>query len=67
MFRFTIRDVLWLTVLAAVLTLWGIDHWRQSETIHKLDEIVGPLEGAGVNRYYPPQPAQIQPATSNRP
>ena len=67
MFRFTIRDVLRLTVVAAVLTLWGIDHWRQSAAMHKLDEIVGPLQGAGVNRYYAPQPAQNQPATLNRP
>jgi hypothetical protein len=63
MFKFTIRDVLWLTVLAAVLTLWGIDHWRQSAAIHKLDEIVGPLQGAGVNRYYGPPPAQNPSAT----
>jgi len=26
MFRFAIRDVLWLTVLVAVLTAWGADH-----------------------------------------
>ena len=26
MFRFTIRDVLWLTTLAAVFAAWGIDH-----------------------------------------
>jgi len=26
MFRFVIRDVLWLTVLVAVLTAWGADH-----------------------------------------
>ena len=28
MFRFTIRDVLWLTALVAVLVEWAIDHWR---------------------------------------
>ena len=28
--KFSIRDLLWLTVLAAVLTAWGIDHWRQA-------------------------------------
>jgi len=26
MFRFAIRDVLWLTVLVSVLTAWGADH-----------------------------------------
>jgi hypothetical protein len=26
MFRFTIRDVLWLTVVVAVLTAWWTDH-----------------------------------------
>jgi len=26
MFRFTIRDVLWLTVLAALAVSWWIDH-----------------------------------------
>ncbi len=52
--KFSIRDLLWLTVLAAVLTVWAIDHWRQAAEIQKLDEIVGPLQGAGANRYYPP-------------
>jgi len=28
MFRFTIRDVLWLTALAAVLLAWWVDHRR---------------------------------------
>jgi hypothetical protein len=26
MFRFTIRDVLWLTVVAALAMGWGLDH-----------------------------------------
>ena len=30
MFRFTIRDVLWLTVVVAVLVAWWIDH-RENE------------------------------------
>ena len=35
MFRFTIRDLLWLTALSAALVAWGIDHvktridWQQ--------------------------------------
>ena len=28
MFRFTIRDVLWLTVVVGALAAWGVDHWR---------------------------------------
>jgi hypothetical protein len=60
--KFSIRDLLWLIVLAAVLTVWGLDHWRQAAKIQKLDEIVGPLQGAGVNRYYvPPNPSTLAP------
>jgi len=35
MFRFTIRDVLWLTVVVAMAVGWWIDRdrtWRQSES-----------------------------------
>ena len=28
MFRFTIRDLLWLTALSAALIAWGIDHTK---------------------------------------
>ena len=34
--RFSIRDLLWLLTLAAVLTAWGVDHWRQAAQIHEL-------------------------------
>jgi hypothetical protein len=30
MFRFTIRDVLWLTVVAAVLAAWWADRAREA-------------------------------------
>lgn len=57
--KFSIRDLLWLIVLAAVLTSWGIDHRRQATQLQQLHEIVGPLEGAGVNRYYPPADTSV--------
>lgn len=36
MFRFTIRDLFWLTVVAALLTAWCLDHWRQAAEIERL-------------------------------
>lgn len=36
MFRFTIRDVMWLTLLVALAVAWGIDHWRQAAEINRL-------------------------------
>lgn len=30
-FRFSLRDLLWLTALAAVALGWGLDHWRLRE------------------------------------
>jgi len=39
MFRFTIRDVLWLTVLVAMGIAWGTDRWRQSARMTALEEI----------------------------
>ena len=41
MFRFTIRDVLWLTVVVAIAAAWGTDRWRQSARMHALEGIVG--------------------------
>ena len=38
MFRFTIRDVLWLTVLAAVLVTWWIDRSRLVELRDRSEE-----------------------------
>jgi hypothetical protein len=37
MFRFSIRDLLWLTVLVALSTGWAIDHWRPSNAYLKAD------------------------------
>jgi hypothetical protein len=36
MFRFSIRDVLWLTMLAAVVVAWWVDHRGQETRLSKL-------------------------------
>lgn len=33
MFRFTIRDVLWLTVVVAITAAWGLDHWVMEDRL----------------------------------
>jgi hypothetical protein len=38
MFRFTIRDVLWLTVVVALATGWGIEHCRMAGLMAELAE-----------------------------
>jgi len=35
--RFTIRDLLWLTLLAAVLVAWWVDRGRLVKTIDELE------------------------------
>ena len=36
MFRFSIRDVLWLTVVAALAVGWWADHTRASKQVEQL-------------------------------
>ena len=36
MFRFTIRDVLWLTVVAALVVGWCVDRYRAAENTRAL-------------------------------
>ncbi|HEY2413887.1 MAG TPA: hypothetical protein VGI40_16670 [Pirellulaceae bacterium] len=36
MFRFSIRDVLWLTALAAMAVAWWVDHCRLESLAHRL-------------------------------
>ncbi len=36
--RFSIRDLLWLTALAAILSAWAVDHWRQEARIQQVIE-----------------------------
>lgn len=40
MFKFTIRDVFWLTLLAGVLVAWWIDHAKAAEALRELRAIV---------------------------
>jgi len=44
MFRFTIRDVLWLTVVVAM----GVGWWRDHQTIKKAKALVGPATPANM-------------------
>jgi hypothetical protein len=44
MFRFTIRDVLWLTALAAVLVTWWLSNSRQNSRIQTLSARIQTLE-----------------------
>jgi hypothetical protein len=36
MLRFAIRDLIWLTILAAVLAAWWVDHRGQEARLSKL-------------------------------
>jgi hypothetical protein len=36
--RFTIRDLLWLTLLAAVLVAWWVDRREQAKRIDELEK-----------------------------
>jgi hypothetical protein len=37
--KFSIRDLMWLTVVVALVMGWGMDHWRQSPELKKAKEI----------------------------
>ncbi len=38
--RFTIRDILWLTVVAALAAGWALDHWRLSRPVGNVGGVV---------------------------
>jgi TRAP-type C4-dicarboxylate transport system permease small subunit len=38
MFRFTIRDVLWLTVVVALLVAWGLDRRQLVRALSRSEE-----------------------------
>ena len=45
--RFSTRDLLWLTLVVAMGTVWGTDRWRQDKKINALREVAG-LEMRGI-------------------
>jgi hypothetical protein len=53
MFRFTIRDVLWLTALAAVLVAWWISNSRQNTRARSLEARVS-LSETAYREIFPP-------------
>jgi hypothetical protein len=38
--RFTIRELVLVTIIVATLLAWAIDHWRLASTIEHLRELV---------------------------
>jgi hypothetical protein len=38
--RFTIRDILWLTVVVALIAGWALDHWRLSRPVGNVGGLV---------------------------
>jgi hypothetical protein len=61
MFRFTIRDVLWLTVVAALAIGWWLDHRRATrmeasyvDLMHRNTSLVEQLDGRGISVFIDP-------------
>jgi len=82
MFRFAIRDVLWLMVLVAVTLGLGLGWWRDRSRLaadneaqyHRIYELTGEIKGRypRVSEMYPPwrDPLEVipkRPATDSRP
>ena len=49
MFRFTIRDVLWLTVVVALAVGWGIERYQSPNQVlwHRANVLTSTLEAEG--------------------
>ena len=43
--RFSIRDVLWFTVVVALAVGWGVDRWRTTVELKRLNFEVAKLNG----------------------
>jgi hypothetical protein len=56
MFRFTIRDVLWLMVVVGMGVGWWIDHWQISSFERELIEGWRQMAIKGESTHSPPHP-----------
>ena len=55
----SLRDLFWLVFVAAVFTLWGMDHWRLTERLDALEKPVtlpSPYCLPDDVQYFPPSP-----------
>ena len=52
--RFTVRDVLWLTAVAALVVAWSTDHWRQVQRIAELEVYCEALKPLSPDDFGPP-------------
>jgi hypothetical protein len=59
MFRFTIRDVLWLTTLAAVLVAWCIDHTKTRIDWAYVREVEQDLQSAKKKMFFAESRAEM--------
>jgi hypothetical protein len=53
MFRFTIRDVLWLTVVVGLAVGWWMDHWQISSFERELLDGLRQMAKKGESGHYP--------------
>jgi len=60
MFRFTIRDLLWLTALVAVLAAWRVDHGMLRTVIKAVSR-----ENIRLIREAEQRPASVAPSTAS--
>ena len=54
MFRFTIRDVLWLAVVVALTVGWGIEHRQLKATLASAQEVKREATGWEASNTYSP-------------
>jgi hypothetical protein len=49
-FRFTIREILWLTLVVAVVTAWGVESHRSRVWRQRAETAAGQLEAENLGR-----------------
>jgi hypothetical protein len=52
MFRFTIRDVLWLTVVVGLSVGWWMDHQTLARTIARIDQVLGEVHARLLDPFF---------------